>query len=628
MNKKTVEPAFAPFPAGNIHPTGWLRRQLEIQADGLCGHLDEFWPDISDSKWIGGSHEGWERVPYWLDGFIPLAWLLGREDLKLRAQKYIDAILKGQSADGWICPCDEEERANYDVWALFLILKVLVLYEDFTHDTRIEPAVYRALKNLDHHIDSNTLNRWAQTRWFECWISILWLYDRRPEDWLLRLARKIKAQGLDYGAIFEDFLYKEPDPKGRWSQMSHGVNLAMMLKTAALTFRLTGNSQAFLETDRMLELLDHYHGTASGIYSADECLNGKSPIQGTELCAVTEMMYSLEHLAAVSGESKYVDRLEMLAFNALPAAISPDMWTHQYDQQVNQIACMRMENAPFGTNGGDANIFGLEPHFGCCTANMHQGWPKFAMSTMLSGRGGIYVASYAPNAIDAKWDGIPVKIEVSGSYPFRLEADVTVRTKKSAEFTLWLRIPSWADSALVTCDGNILTMGESSLYPIRRVWEDETTLHVAFTASPKFEGRPNGMAVLRRGPLVYALEIGERWEQINKDMPGHKFPHCDYEVHSTTPWAYGFTSTDVQIEEKAVGDCPFSPQGAPISLFVPCAPLSWKSTDGCAFPVPESRVAIGPVKIKRFLPYGCTNLRMTELPFLQTAATDHLCVTK
>ena len=69
--------------AQQIKPEGWLLRQLEIQAEGLSGHLDLVWPDIRESKWIGGDKEGWEHVPYWLDGFIPLAYLLDDEDLEL-----------------------------------------------------------------------------------------------------------------------------------------------------------------------------------------------------------------------------------------------------------------------------------------------------------------------------------------------------------------------------------------------------------------------------------------------------------------------------------------------------------------------------------------------------------------
>lgn len=70
---------YAYLKPGDIRPEGWLRKQL--QARGLSGHLDLIWPDIRDSRWIGGDREGWERVPYWLDGFIPLAWLLEDEAL-------------------------------------------------------------------------------------------------------------------------------------------------------------------------------------------------------------------------------------------------------------------------------------------------------------------------------------------------------------------------------------------------------------------------------------------------------------------------------------------------------------------------------------------------------------------
>jgi hypothetical protein len=103
---------------------------LRIQADGLSGNLDKFWPDIKDSKWIGGNAEGWERLPYWLDGFIPLAWLLNDEDMKSRARYYVNYIIDHQREDGWICP--DDETAKKDLWAFFLMLRVLVLYHDAT----------------------------------------------------------------------------------------------------------------------------------------------------------------------------------------------------------------------------------------------------------------------------------------------------------------------------------------------------------------------------------------------------------------------------------------------------------------------------------------------------------------
>ena len=140
-----------------IKPRGWLKRQLQLQAQGLCGNLDKIWPDVRDSAWIGGTAEGWERVPYWLDGFIPMAYLLEDTDLIARGKKYIDAILAAQKEDGWICPCADTERKEYDTWAVQLITKVLVTYYQCSKDPRIPAAVYRALKNYYTLLENGTV---------------------------------------------------------------------------------------------------------------------------------------------------------------------------------------------------------------------------------------------------------------------------------------------------------------------------------------------------------------------------------------------------------------------------------------------------------------------------------------
>ncbi len=107
MTRQLQPSRFRPLPTKSIRPEGWLRNQLRIQADGLSGHLYEFWPDIKDSAWFGGSAEGWERAPYWLDGVIPLTFLLDDEALKARVEKYVDYIITHQHEDGWLGPRPE-----------------------------------------------------------------------------------------------------------------------------------------------------------------------------------------------------------------------------------------------------------------------------------------------------------------------------------------------------------------------------------------------------------------------------------------------------------------------------------------------------------------------------------------
>ena len=123
---------------------------------------------------------------------------------------------------------------------------------------------------------------------------------------------------------------------------------------------------------------------------------------------------------AIVGDAALGDRVEKIAFNALPATFSADMWAHQYDQQPNQVICTLGQRA-WTSNGPEANLFGLEPNFGCCTANLHQGWPKLVQSLwMLTPDRGLRGLTYAPSEVRTTVRGnIAVTITEDTEYPFR-----------------------------------------------------------------------------------------------------------------------------------------------------------------------------------------------------------------
>lgn len=606
---------FRPYTAKELSAKGWLLRQLTIQADGLSGNLDKVWPDIRDSKWIGGDQEGWERVPYWLDGFIPLAWLLDNEDMKKRAAKYVDATLERQQEDGWICPCEDDERSRYDVWAVFLICKVLVVYYDCTEDDRIESAVYRALKNLALHLDRNTLFNWSATRWYECLIPLFWLYERKPEEWMTDLAHRLCEQGTDYEQTFENWRYQNPQERGRWNFMTHVVNMAMMLKSRALFSRVSGEDPNRF-AKKAIRTLVRDHGMAVEHFTGDECLSGTSPIQGSECCSVTEAMYSYEWLVSITGDAEWSDRLEKAAFNALPATISPDMWTHQYDQMTNQVQCSRLteETKPFRTNDGDAHNFGLEPNFGCCTANFNQGWPKFALSTMMKAKDGIAITAIAPSLLKTTYNEIPVEIEIITNYPFDSQYSVSVKTQAPVAFILYVRVPSSAETVRINGEA-----GKPGFHPVKRVWSGEETVEVSFSFVPEYKAQPDGMYALWCGPLLYSVPIKERWEtrEYTKNGVERKFPYCDYEIFPESKWNYAFAGDDFRLASHGIGDFPFSPETPPVSLTVPMAEIKWELENGVCQEKPKSTVPISEIQQIKMIPYGCTNLRMTQMPKIE-----------
>lgn len=599
------------LPARDIKPLGWLRRQLEIQANGLSGNLDKMWPDVRDSRWVGGDREGWERVPYWLDGFIPLAYLLDDKDMQSRAAKYMDAILNRQEPDGWICPCPPEHRGGYDMWALILMAKVMMVYAECSGDERIVPALTAALRNFSNHINSCTLFNWGAARWFEALIPIFWLYEKTGEDWLLDLAHKLRVQGFDYQTLFEH--YRDMVPQRRWTYLTHVVNLSMCLKSGALISRMYGGDpNRFAKL--AIETLDKYHGMACGQFTGDECVSGDSPVQGTELCGVVEAMYSYEQLLSITGDPYWGDRLEKLAFNALPATISEDMWTHQYDQMTNQVQCSRLPDGHviFRTNSGESHLFGLEPNYGCCTANFNQGWPKFALSAFMRTPGGLASVIPVPSEARIEIGGTEVKCRLDTEYPFKGLLVYTIDAEKPVELEFSIRIPGSAAAAYV--DGEQVKCGE--FYRIKRTWSGQSKIEVKLVFECSLVARPRGMACLWRGPLLYSLELNEEWRPFEYIRGGveRKFPYCDYELYTDSDWAFGFASGEFEVHENEVSDIPFSHSKPPVVIETYMYPLDWKMEYGICAVEPNSRKPTGPAVKKRFIPYGCARLRMTEMP--------------
>lgn len=168
------------------------------------------------------------------------------------------------------------------------------MYYECSQDESIPNVIYRVLKNYYELLKAGTVKlfEWGKYRWYEGFIAINFSYERWGEEWLVDLAKILKAQGNDYETVTE--LWKRP--LNKWTFDTHIVNLAMMLKSEAVSCTLLGEEYED-KAEYFHQLLKQYNGTPVGLYT---------------------------------GDKKWAERLEILAFNALPATISDDMWTHQY----------------------------------------------------------------------------------------------------------------------------------------------------------------------------------------------------------------------------------------------------------------------------------------------------------
>jgi hypothetical protein len=251
---------------------------------------------------------------------------------------------------------------------------------------------------------------------------------------------------------------------------------------------------------------------------------------------------------------------------------------------------------------------------------MHQGWPKFAAHLwMRSPGGGLASVAYAPCTVSADVAGEPVQIELRTDYPFGETLEFTVRADSPVRFPLYLRIPAWAEEAEVAVEGEHMAARGGTFCRIEREWGEGATVALRLPMRVRTQRRYHGSVSIERGSLVYALKMGEDWRLI-----GGEPPHGDWEVHPTAPWNYGLRidpdhpDESIAFESGSIGACPFSPDGAPVVARVTGQRVpEWRIEHNAAGPLPQSPVRSAEMPEELVLvPYGCTNLRVTEFPVL------------
>lgn len=638
-NKAPLRPAhFIKLPLGSIQPDGWILKMLELQKDGLCGHLGEIsaWLDKKNNAWLseGGDH-GWEEVPYWLRGYSDMAFILNDPAMKKETMVWIEAILKSQRTDGWFGPVVKAGKdGNTDFWSNMLVLFTMQNYYEFSNDQRILDFMKKYFQFEMNVPDDKFLSSyWEDSRGGDNLYSVYWLYNLTGEKWLLQLAEKIHRCTAN------------------WTQKStlpnwHNVNIAQCFREPATWFMQSGDSAHLTASYNNHFLIRRTFGQVpGGMFGSDE--NARmgyiDPRQGTETCGFAEQMTSDGIMTRITGDPMWAENCEDVLFNSFTAAFTTDMRSLRYITCPNGVTADAENHHPGIDNKGP--FLTMNPFSSrCCQHNHGHAIPYYIQNlVMASNDNGLAAILYnACKTTATVGNGAQVTLIEDTKYPYEEEVRFTLNTNQNVKFPLYLRVPAWCKNASVKVNGEMvkLAVRPGSYIRLDREWAngDQVTLNLPMQVSTRtWQVNQNSVSV-DYGPLTFSLKIGEEYHKISsiksaigdskwqENADPEKWPA--YEITPVTPWNYGlvYNPKDLAKSFKVIrkawpaDNYPFSPQNTPIEIRAKGRQIPTWGIDQFGLvdvlPLYPARTT-KPVEDITLIPMGAARLRISAFPVVE-----------
>jgi DUF1680 family protein len=611
------------LPIGAIEPKGWLRHQLELEANGMIGHLPAIskWCNFESNAWaspVGEGHSGWEELPYWLKGYGDLGYVLKDARIIQEARQWIDAVLASQEENGWFGPRSLKTslKGKPDLWPHMVMLNVLQSFHEYTGDARVLPFMTKYHQWLNEQPPDTFGNGyWPKIRFGDNVETIYWLYNRTGDKFLLDLATRIHENMANWSSDVVNW---------------HNVNIAQGFREPGVFYMQSRDRKHLHAAERNYrKVMDMYGRFPGGGFGGDEnCRSGyQDPRQGFETCGIVEFMHSFEMLTKISGHAVWSDRCEEIAYNSFPAALTPDWKALHYLTSANQVQLDKGNKAPGIDNSG--TMFSYSPFevYRCCQHNVSHGWPYYAQELWLATHDrGLCASLYAASAVTAKVGTGTVTIAEQTDYPFSDIVYFKISTPSSVEFPLYLRIPGWCHAPEIKINRRSVPVKAAApgYVVLERAWKNGDTIKLRLPMRISVRSWPQNQTSVSvdYGPLTFALKIGEKWVRY-----GTNDAWPEWEVYPATPWNFGLVfderepSKSFRISKKsgALAANPFTPESTPLSIAGKGKRIPEWTVDKLGL---INKLQASPVKSDQptesilLIPMGAARLRITSFPFI------------
>lgn len=541
---------FAPAAAGAVVLEGVLGEAIEASRRGRLSHFitgadspaiaifkPEHTRDNQEGDWYG------EHAGKWLYAAARAVARSGDVHLRENLREVADYLLARQAEDGYLGNYAPERRfmrpqppkpvswdgapawRTWDIWThSHLILGLIETWRALGDDRylaaaqRIGDLCWRTLG--EGGIDITTLgNHFGMSatvlmdpavelhlatgdlRYLELAERIAEQADAEPRLALIRRA----LEGADASEIATGKAYQ----------------LAWNLVGLAKLHRATGKPRYRDAVDHLWRNIRDHHLTLGGgpwggvAHRSREVFNPAgvfSPQAYVETCSVLAWLQLNRELLRVTGQARYAEEIERIAYNDLLGAAAPngEDWCYY--------------SFP---NGPRVHT----TYWRCCKSSGAMAWEELPpLACGVADDGALQINFYGPGHARLALAQGEVGIVQSGGYPFAGDVRLQVELKQATTFTLRLRIPAWADGARVAVNGESVpaTVVPGEWLDLTRQWQSGDAISLDLPMTPVLHHRrsrnvqesraPDGSPVrqqvlrydyvgLTRGPLAYATGL-------------------------------------------------------------------------------------------------------------------------
>ncbi len=609
--------AFEEVPVSAIRPKGHLEEFLKRQAGGLTGHPEKLGYPFDTKMWEGplerivfpeGVYHGedepkdCEDEEFWKSGmWWPYEQTAYQLDGMARVAQFVDApaldAVVGRNLD-WVY--SHANPANGDLfaslsaspsqWPVAVLFRAAAAYAEKHGDWD------RLVRAFAAHYDGK---KDVRAQWGG--------RDMLNIEGMLKVMeftgdRSLLADAMAmYGRSWENGVFGK-----KRHVIQHGVSLAEALKLPCILFLHTGDKALLDQARTAVENVYAMDEQADGLFSCNEYTSGRDPRQGHETCVTADMMWTLGYFLQADGDVRMADRMERIAYNALPGSCTKDFRRHQYLSSVNQAVCGPFAQSAHFNYGEAAWRQYRRSHFPqCCTGNISRSMPSFVRRMWLKAKadGAPVAMLYGPSEYDGEQDGANYTIVEDTRYPFEDKVRFTLKSDRPLAVTLRCRIPGWCDSP----DAGRL---------VERTLETGATLALRLPVKLSLESDRNWHWI-RRGALTFSFVPPAT---VTEDEPGDPFTGLRI-MPKPGEWNYAFDLAEARAAVAGAKvsfrkvDYPFETPSMVVKLPVRRI-REWQVLEEGRF-MPDPPLSATPTGERAeiaFVPYATTLQRITCLP--------------